>query len=476
MADFAALFNQTGFLPHGYCLSWSPQLLWSMVVGDAVIALSYYSIPLALLYFVHKRRDLQFHWMFLMFSAFIFACGTTHLIAILNIWRPVYWLDAGMKLATAFISLATAIFLWPLIPRVSRYLDERQRAEAELETANERLSESLALLRRRSRELDTLSYLGTLLQRSGNATELASMVARAAADLSLSSSGAVYLYEPGQPLLRAHAAWGDDEIKGSELSALQCHTLAGRSGVCPRPCRKPLNPLMEDTHLCVPLKDKAEIYGLLQFHGISKVEDPHQQALIQALAEHAAIALSNLRLREGLLDLSIRDPLTGLFNRRYLDSALQNEERRVRNTGGSVGIVIFDLDCFKNLNDAYGHDAGDVALKMFAQILMRNVRTGDIACRSGGEEFVLVLPGADCENTLRRAEHIRDMLARQTFQHRGAALGVVTVSAGVAALPESGSNASDVLRAADRALYQAKDAGRNRCVVAAAVVPAEALL
>lgn len=262
------------------------------------------------------------------------------------------------------------------------------------------------------------------------------------------------------------AAWGDDEIKGSELSALQCHVLTGRSGACHYSCRKNINPLMEDTHLCLPLKDKVETFGLLQLHGVSRIDDPHLQSLLQSLIEHSSMALSNMRLREGLMDLSIRDPLTGLFNRRYLDNALQDAERMARADESSIGVVIFDLDYFKRINDSYGHDAGDVALKTFAKILLGHVRTGDTACRSGGEEFVLVLPGASAGLSLKRADEIRSAMAQKPVLYGASTLGLITVSAGIAAFPESGATSSDVLRAADWALYQAKGQGRNRCVVA----------
>src|SRR5215470_17940356 len=114
------LFASSSFLPHGYCITWSPALLWGMVGSDAVIALAYYSIPLALVVLVKKRGDLSFDWMVLLFSAFIFACGTTHLIAIWTIWRPDYWLEVLMKTLTAAVSIGTALILWPLIPKLLR--------------------------------------------------------------------------------------------------------------------------------------------------------------------------------------------------------------------------------------------------------------------------------------------------------------------------------------------------------------------
>ena len=112
------VMGRAGYLPHGVCFAWSPGLLWSTVGADAVIVASYYSIPLALVQFARQRRDLQFNWMVLLFSAFIFACGTTHLLAIWVVWRPDYAVEALAKAITAALSVGTALALWPLVPRL----------------------------------------------------------------------------------------------------------------------------------------------------------------------------------------------------------------------------------------------------------------------------------------------------------------------------------------------------------------------
>lgn len=466
MADLFSLFGPSGFLPHGYCLSWSPRLVWTIALSDAVIALSYYSIPVALVHFVRRNRDLRFDWMFLMFSAFIFACGTTHLIAILNIWRPAYWFDAWIKLATALISLSTAIFLWPLLPAASRYLEERKRAEADLDAANQRLTESLSLLRRRTRELDTLGHFGSLLQKCEKPGDLADAVARAAADLSISSGGVVYLRGTEVEDWRAAACWGDEDLSSDYLLPRQCRALIGQEGRCEHACGGARSTADQGVHVCVPLRVKDDVLGVLRFRGVGHPGDDHLRRLMQTLAGRAALALSNLRLRENLLELSMRDPLTGLFNRRHLDSALPIQERRARARGGELGVIVFDLDFFKDLNDGYGHDAGDAALQAFADVLRETSRSDDIACRSGGEEFVVVLPDADVDGALARAERVREALAARALQHGAARLPPITVSAGVAAFPGHGSSIMEVLRAADRALYRAKDGGRNRSVVA----------
>jgi PAS domain-containing protein len=144
-------FASAGFEPHGHCFLWKRSLLWLYVASDSLIALSYYSIPLALTVFVAKRRDLAFHWVFLMFGAFIFACGTTHLLGIWTLWEPVFWLDGSVKAITAGLSLATAVTLWPLIPkalclpspsRLEELNSDLRRQIAERDEAVEKLKQS----------------------------------------------------------------------------------------------------------------------------------------------------------------------------------------------------------------------------------------------------------------------------------------------------------------------------------------------
>ncbi|HEX4241686.1 MAG TPA: ATP-binding protein [Steroidobacteraceae bacterium] len=147
--------STSGFMPHGHCYLWTPSLLWTYVLSDGVIALAYYSIPIALMVFVRQRRDLQFSWVFVLFSLFIFACGTTHLLSIWTIWNPDYYTDAAVKALTAAASIVTAVLLWPLVPRAlalpspsqlqlalderQRVINERERVQADLAAANESL-------------------------------------------------------------------------------------------------------------------------------------------------------------------------------------------------------------------------------------------------------------------------------------------------------------------------------------------------
>jgi len=135
--QFANYFETTGFMPHGHCFFWTSSLLWIYVVSDFIIAMSYFSIPFALWYFVQKRPNVPFRWIFLMFGAFVLACGTTHMFAIWNIWHADYWVDAGIKALTASVSVATAILLWPLIPKALTIPSHMQLENANRELQNE---------------------------------------------------------------------------------------------------------------------------------------------------------------------------------------------------------------------------------------------------------------------------------------------------------------------------------------------------
>jgi diguanylate cyclase (GGDEF)-like protein len=459
------MFSQSGFLPHGYCLSWSPGLLWTMVISDVAIALAYYSIPMALLMFLRRRRNIQFHWMFLLFGIFIFACGTTHIIAVLNIWQPAYWLDAVAKLITALVSVATAIFLWPLVPVADRYIAQRESDMRELELVNKKLARTLELLNVRSTELDRLNRMSDLLQKADSLEEFGTAVSSTAQDLDLGAAGAVFLARQQSSLADVVSYWGDLELSGHVLPMEECRALCEVDPGASEPEHAEKCSLFRfdgQEHLCVPLQANDEILGVIQFRGLVDAADTHVRALIETLCERASLALANIRLRENLLAKSIRDPLTGLFNRRFLDEALPLEEARALRANSALCIVMFDLDRFKALNDAYGHEAGDAALKVFARLLQGSVRNTDIACRYGGEEFLLLLPGTSIAEAARRAEAIRTALEKSRVEHRGRTLERLTVSIGIAELPTHGPDGHAVVRAADKMLYQAKQNGRNR--------------
>lgn len=188
--------------------------------------------------------------------------------------------------------------------------------------------------------------------------------------------------------------------------------------------------------------------------------------LAVAVAEQLSLAIANLRLRETLRDQSIRDPLTGLFNRRYLLETFERELDRARRLGSSVVCAMLDVDHFKRFNDSYGHEAGDRLLYDLGRVLTTGVRRTDIVCRHGGEEFVILMPDTTLSDAHRKLDELREDVARLRVVVAGTAVGA-SVSVGIAACPEHGSAPDPLLQAADAAMYQSKREGRNRVTVAA---------
>lgn len=188
--------------------------------------------------------------------------------------------------------------------------------------------------------------------------------------------------------------------------------------------------------------------------------------LAQIDLQTALLKANEISLREQ----SIRDPLTTLFNRRYLTETLEREIRRAERDRSPVGMIMMDIDHFKDFNDTHGHPAGDQLLHELGLLLKSHIREADIACRYGGEEFVLLMPGAPFEITCLRAQQLIDKVRNMHFAYQGIAMESITISAGVASYPQHGHTGQEVLEAADVALYQAKAAGRNQMVSAALIV------
>jgi diguanylate cyclase (GGDEF)-like protein len=224
--------------------------------------------------------------------------------------------------------------------------------------------------------------------------------------------------------------------------------------------------------LAVPLRARNRTLGALVLTGARGSFDASTRRVLEILANQAAATIQLIKDREQQRQLAVRDGLTGLYNRRafneLLTAAIANEDRRA---GGCLGLAILDLDHFKSLNDTYGHPAGDAALRSLARLLNQHLRKGDQAARYGGEEFVVILPGSDEDRSLGAAERLRSALERHRFVFEGSRIPL-TASLGVAVWPADGREPEALLAATDRALYAAKQAGRNRVVAASRVPPA----
>jgi diguanylate cyclase (GGDEF)-like protein len=346
------------------------------------------------------------------------------------------------------------------------------------------LREWVVELERRTADISLLGQMADLLQSSLTTEEAYQVAAHSSRLIFPEAAGALYLRKPGSQQMEAATLWGarPGEAEAERgFEAEQCWALRlGRThsmgfGEPPLLCQH----LHENDHaesradswLCVPLMTKGEALGVyhLRFARRESREIGQRRAiqeLAQAVAEHIALALGNLQLRETLRQQSTRDPLTGLFNRRHMEDSLTREVLRAERAGRPLGVILFDLDHFKHFNDAFGHDAGDYLLKELAARVIGYSRREDIACRYGGEEFLLIMPEASLEIAAQRADLLRSEIKQMTWECRGRTLGSVTLSCGVAAFPQHGKLPEGLLQAADLALYQAKHDGRDRVAIA----------
>jgi len=226
--------------------------------------------------------------------------------------------------------------------------------------------------------------------------------------------------------------------------------------------------------LTVPLRARNRTLGALVLSGRRGAFDSASQRVLAILANQAAATLSLIRDKERQTELAVRDGLTGLYNRRAFNELLTQAVAREDRQGGHFGLLLLDLDHFKKLNDTYGHPAGDAALKSAAEVLKRHLRKGDLAARYGGEEFVAILPASDETGATHLAERVREAVQANRLVFEGAKMHV-TASFGLAVWPRDAKDAEGLLAAADRALYAAKQAGRNRVVAASALVTPAAL-
>jgi diguanylate cyclase (GGDEF)-like protein/PAS domain S-box-containing protein len=349
-------------------------------------------------------------------------------------------------------------------------ITERKHAESALQDTNRRLADWVSELEQRKREISLLSEMGDMLRACRSPEEAYGVIEPMASQLFPLESGSVSVLTPGTALVETVAQWGAP-IGHRLFSVDDCWALRrgrphlveqGRQGlVC-----KHLGEPDASAYICVPMMAQGELLGLLHMAISEKGRSVEtRQRFVMTVAEHIALALANLKLRETLRSQSIRDPLTGLFNRRYMEESLEREMRRASRGRHPVGIIMLDLDHFKKFNDSYGHDAGDALMRIVGNTLQRSIRAEDIACRYGGEEFTLILPEASLVDAAQRAESIRESIRNLNIQHRRQQLGGVTISAGVAIFPDHGPTGDAVLRAADAALYQAKSRGRDRVAI-----------
>jgi diguanylate cyclase (GGDEF)-like protein/PAS domain S-box-containing protein len=353
---------------------------------------------------------------------------------------------------------STAVPAEKLVYSAARDITERR----ELEISRARHAENVELV---SQTMDVLQSCET-------AADAHKVIDSMAPQLFPGLSGAVYQLAASRNLLERASSWGAAAPTENFIGPTDCLALKrGRAGIT-----QPESALhcqhsngFSESYVCVPmiaLNDTIGMLHLRQQAADKPINDTHL-TFAMGIAEQIALTLANLRLRETLRTQSIRDPLTGLFNRRYLEESLEREIHRCTRNQTPLAVLMLDLDHFKRFNDEFGHDAGDAVLREWGGFLQVRVRYEDIVCRLGGEEFAIVLPDATLQSAQEVAHRICDDARGLTINHRGKEVGPITVSIGISAFPMHSADVSTLLHTADQALYRAKSAGRDQVVLAA---------
>jgi diguanylate cyclase (GGDEF)-like protein len=341
---------------------------------------------------------------------------------------------------------------------MAREMRTRQRAET--------------VLSQKHAETTVLLQMGELLQATLSANEAYSVIDNCAPRFFPAEPGCVFLRDAQRQLMVAKSRWGDYGAGSSDVSFAHddCWALRrGRTheidtrGAHVRCKHSVANQLANS--MCIPLIAHGELLGVLHVTTSQSLDSVEERSAI--FADHLSMALANIELRERLREEAIRDPLTGLYNRRHTQEALERELRRASRTQEPIAVLMIDVDHFKKFNDTFGHQAGDHVLATLGKLLNTNTRGSDLVSRMGGEELLIIMPGAHEQDAHAKAELLRQEIAKLRLVHAGQDLGPITISVGVAVHPRHGMTSDLLLRSADNALYRAKGTGRDRVVIAA---------
>ena len=354
---------------------------------------------------------------------------------------------------------------------------EMKQLEEETRRTNERLTSMVKKLEEQQRQSAILAEMRDMLQACSKMEETAPIIMGFMKKLFPGSQGALFLLSNSRSDLESIVTWGDFPVSPNNnvfppdacwgLRRARAHVV---DDIKIGPICQHLENTIEVPYVCLPLMAKGDILGLLHlknaFNGgnsrPAEIADLRQMAV--TLSEYLSLSIANVKLSESLSRQSIQDPQSGLYNRHFMEESLQREITRASRKVTPIGIIMGDLDHFKKFNDVYGHAAGDKIIAEIGKLFKAKFRGSDIACRYGGEEFLIILPETSLEDTFKRANGLREEIKKLEMVFQGQILGAITMSLGVAAYPEKGTRMEDLLRIADTALYKAKQEGRDRVV------------
>jgi diguanylate cyclase (GGDEF)-like protein len=350
----------------------------------------------------------------------------------------------------------------------------RRSFERQLSLANDHLEATIEALERRGTEASLLKATRDELHLCVTADEAQACTVRHLQELVPGSSGATLIINNSRSMLEIAAAWNDPSSLADGFSPDACCGLRaghlrwrspGHSAInCSHFIGNP-----PENYVCIPLTAQGETLGFVYLtFPTQEIADLARSRILQVneMVELAAMTIAGLNLRAKLENQSIRDGLTHLFNRHFMAIALEREVHRALRSTTPLAVLMLDVDHFKAFNDVFGHEAGDAVLREVADCFRQSVRSEDVVCRYGGEEFIIILPETDEETAIQRAEVIRDAISKLRVQFKGQTLRQISLSIGIAMYPSPARDSTDLVRLADRALYDAKHAGRDRVHVA----------
>ncbi|MEM9582870.1 MAG: diguanylate cyclase [Pseudomonadota bacterium] len=359
---------------------------------------------------------------------------------------------------------------------------EARKTQVELEEARETaeqhrrsIEDALKEQEAQRAEMTVLSDLDEWLQACKSLDELFDVLRQFMRDSLPDSEGELYVYSNSRDVLDGACCWGHDVLQDyihpDACWALRrgrsyAHSPDKISFTCEH-VKDQAAKVQPERYVCIPIIAHGDTVGLLHIRfatsnqSSSKIKDPIR--FVMRCGERVSMAIANVRLRDELHHQSTRDPLTGLFNRRYLLDALRNAVNAAERCGEEVALISFDADHFKLFNDNHGHDAGDMVLREIGARMFDVLPDGAVPCRFGGEEFIVLLPKTGKTSVLEIAEQLRTTIEAVEIKYSGRPLPNVTISSGIAVFPHAGKLPQDLIKAADLALYQAKSDGRN-CV------------
>ncbi len=346
------------------------------------------------------------------------------------------------------------------------------KAMERAENAELSARQALALEQERKEETHSLSELSDWLQCCKSIDELYEIVRQAMAVMFVGSSGQLFIYSNSRDMLDGAVTWGDTELIRN-IQPQDCWSLRrGRRfeygvGVVQFPCNHVQSESIPERYLCLPIIAQGDTVGLLHiaFETAAFEASAIDENLVlfaQRCSEQISMAIANVKLRDELHEQSTRDPLTGLYNRRYFLERSRSAISMAGREGGTIALISFDADNFKSYNDSYGHDAGDYLLCALGELTRRYFNDDEVCCRIGGEEFSILIPDCDAAGARQRAIEFIQSIEAQEFRYRDQLLPKVTVSAGIASCPEHATTLQDLSRLADIAMYDAKELGKNR--------------